>query len=174
MSAPLVHPRGPINGSPLRDRCVGEGHSTDARLAPPGRRAERHPEGMTNPVAVHPLAPMLAFIPTVLGGRPSDRVVVVALAEGHTFEMFSHTLPWRGEHRTTRRVARQLALAAAEKGDTESILIAVFCRAEVGGASGRPYDQLQRVLGEAAHYYNMHVAESFYVAADGLGVILLR
>lgn len=60
-------------------------------------------------------------------------------------------------------------MAAAEHGGTESILIAVFCRSISGGVADRPYERLQYLVADAAHRHNIHLAESFYVAANGWG-----
>lgn len=113
--------------------------------------------------------PLLAAIPTLLGERPRDRIVVIPLGEVDGIEAFSHTLPWRADLRASRRVARDLALSAAETAGVKSIVIAVFCNSTSGGAGERPYVHLQYLVAEAAHRHNVHLAESYYVAANGWG-----
>jgi len=113
--------------------------------------------------------PLLVAIPTMLGERPRDRIVVVPLGRVDSIEAFSHTLPWRADLRACRRVARELALSAAEQRGVESILIVVFCNSISGGTGDRPYVHLQHLVAAAAHDHNIHLAESYYVAANGWG-----
>ena len=105
----------------------------------------------------------------MLGGSPADSLVVVPLGPNGLGEIVSIPLPRWDDSLATKRVATTVAGMVTKDASIDMVLVAVFTNQAAGGANDRPFAGLLSTVVKRLHDKGIHLAEAYFVAANGWG-----
>jgi hypothetical protein len=112
---------------------------------------------------------LLALLPHVFGFEPRNVLAVQTLIGRGLGTAFTLELPGREIDVAVRRLATSAVGAVSSVAGADAVLLAVYTDRRSRGPRGRPFESLQSFVASRLHGSGFHLADSFYVAADGWG-----
>lgn len=115
---------------------------------------------------------LLALLPHVFGSEPHNALAILTFRHARLGTAFGLGLPARETETAVRRLASEAIGAVCSVPDADTVLLAVYTDRRSSSARVHPFEQLQSFVAARLHWSGFHLADSFYVAANGWGSYL--
>lgn len=114
---------------------------------------------------------LLALLPHVFGSEPRNALAILTCRRRWLAPAFTLALPARETDATSRRLATEAIGAVCSVPGADTVLLAIYTDRRAS-AGTRPFEKLQWTVASRLHGSGFHLADSFYVAANGWGSYL--
>ncbi|HEU4849163.1 MAG TPA: DUF4192 family protein [Terrimesophilobacter sp.] len=115
---------------------------------------------------------LLALLPHVFGAEPRNALAILTFRGARLGTAFTLALPGRETEAAARRLASEAIGAVCSVPDADTALLAVYTERSCPSARVHPFERLQSFVAARLHWSGFHLADSFYVAANGWGSYL--
>jgi hypothetical protein len=115
---------------------------------------------------------LLALLPHVFGAEPRNALAILTFRNARLGTAFALELPARETGAVVRRLANEAIGAVCSVPDADTVLLAVYTDRRCPSARVHPFERLQSFVAARLHASGFHLADSFYVAANGWGSYL--
>ncbi len=122
-------------------------------------------------------ADLLALLPHVFGreprkpAEPRNALAILTFRGARLGTAFAIDLPGRETEAASRRIATEAIGAVCSVPGADAVLLAIYTDRRAS-ARTRPFELLQWTVASRLHGSGFHLADSFYVAANGWGSYL--
>lgn len=114
---------------------------------------------------------LLALLPHVFGTEPRNALAILTFRRSWLAPAFTLALPARQTETSSRRVATEAIGAVCSAPGVDTVLLAIYTD-RLAHADSRPFEKLHWTVASRLHGSGFHLADSFYVAANGWGSYL--
>ncbi len=115
---------------------------------------------------------LLALLPHVFGFEPRNALAILTFRRERLGTAFTLELPSRETETAMRQLASEAIGAVCSVPDADAVLLAVYTDRRSPTARAHPFERLQSFVAARLHGSGFHLADSFYVAANGWGSYL--
>lgn len=115
---------------------------------------------------------LLALLPHVFGAEPRNALAILTFRGARLGTAFTLALPGRETEAAARRLASEAIGAVCSVPGADAVLLAICTDRRCPSARLRPFERLQWTVASRLHGSGFHLADSFYVAANGWGSYL--
>lgn len=115
---------------------------------------------------------LLALLPHVFGAEPRNALAILTFRGAWLGTAFTLTLPGRETEAASRRIATEAIGAVCSVPGADMVLLAIYTDRRCTSTGPRPFEKLQWIVASRLHGSGFHLADSFYVAANGWGSYL--
>lgn len=112
---------------------------------------------------------LLAAIPLITGSEPKNILAIMTFVGPHADRVLALDLPAQETEAASRRLATAAIGLVCSVPGADSVLLALYTDRLCPNARKRPFERLQRLVASRLHGSGFHLADSFYVAANGWG-----
>ena len=112
---------------------------------------------------------LLALLPHVFGAEPRNALAILTFRGTGLGAAFTLALPARETEAVGRRIATEAIGAVCSVPGADAVLLAIYTDRRCPSARLRPFGRLQSFVAARLHWSGFHLADSFYVAANGWG-----
>lgn len=105
----------------------------------------------------------------MLGTEPRNAPAILTFRGARLGTAFTLALPGRETDTAGRRIATEAIGAVRSVPGADAVLLAIYTDRRCPSARQRPFERLQWTVASRLHGSGFHLADSFYVAANGWG-----